>query len=338
DGHDMDAVAEALETARAVSDKPSIIACRTTIGYGAPNKGGTSAAHGEPLGEDELRKAKETLGIPLEPRFFVPDEARRFMGKAACARASFHARWQETFEAWRAANPEKAALWDRAHACALPDGWDDGLPEFEPSAKGMATRAASGKVLGALWDRLPELVGGSADLTPSNKTRADGAFDFSDTTPEGRYLRFGVREHAMGSICNGITLHGGLRAFGGTFLIFSDYMKPAVRLSALMGVPCLWVYTHDSIGLGEDGPTHQPVEQLAGLRAIPHLYVVRPCDANETREAWKLAIGHTAGPTAFALTRQDVPTLDRQKYGAADGLHRGAYVLADADGTPDVLL
>ena len=343
DGHDMDAVARALETARAVSDKPSIIACRTTIGYGAPNKGGTAAAHGEPLGEEELRKAKENLGIPLEPRFLVPEETRRFMGQAACERAASHARWEETFAAWREANPEKARLWDRVHARELPDGWDDDLPEFEPSEKGMATRAASGKVLGVLWERLPELVGGSADLTPSNKTRADGALDFTDAAPEGRYLRFGVREHAMGAICNGITLHGGLRAFGGTFLIFSDYMKPAVRLSALSGVPCLWIYTHDSIGLGEDGPTHQPVEQLAGLRAIPHLYVVRPCDANETREAWKLALMRTDAPTALALTRQNVPTLDRTTYTSAEGLHRGAYVLSDCDGAaegqlPDVLL
>jgi transketolase len=338
DGHDMDAVAEALRTARAVADRPSIIGCRTTIGFGAPTKAGTAGVHGEPLGEEELRKAKENLGIPLEPRFLVPDEARRFMGKAACERAASHSQWNETFEAWREANPEKAALWDQMHGPDLPDGWDADLPEFEPSAKGMATRAASGKVLGAVWGKLPQLIGGSADLTPSNKTRTDDALDFSDMHPEGRYLRFGVREHAMGALCNGITLHGGLRAFGGTFLIFSDYMKPAVRLSALMGVPCLWVYTHDSIGLGEDGPTHQPVEQLAGLRAIPHLYTVRPADASETLEAWKLALMRTEGPTALALTRQNVPTLDRSSLGPADGLHRGAYVLADADGTPDVLL
>jgi transketolase len=338
DGHDMDAVAEALRTARAVADRPSIIGCRTTIGFGAPTKAGTAGVHGEPLGEEELRKAKENLGIPLEPRFLVPDEARRFMGKAACERAAFHSRWNETLAAWREANPEKAALWDQMHGPDLPDAWDADLPDFEPSEKGMATRAASGKVLGTVWVKLPQLIGGSADLTPSNKTRTDDALDFSDAHPEGRYLRFGVREHAMGALCNGITLHGGLRAFGGTFLIFSDYMKPAVRLSALMGVPCLWVYTHDSIGLGEDGPTHQPVEQLAGLRAIPHLYTVRPCDANETREAWKLALMRTEGPTALALTRQNVPTLDRASFGSAEGLHRGAYVLADTDGTPDVLL
>ena len=337
DGHDLDAVAEALQTARAVADRPSIIACRTTIGFGAPSKAGTAAAHGEPLGEEELRKAKENLGIPLDPTFFVPDEAKRFMGKAACERAASYSRWEETFAAWREAHPEKAALWDEMHSPGLPDGWDADLPDFEPSP-GMATRAASGKVLGAVWDRLPYLIGGSADLTPSNKTRTDDAFDFSDATPEGRYLRFGVREHAMGAICNGISLHGGLRAFGGTFLIFSDYMKPAVRLSALMGAPCLWVYTHDSIGLGEDGPTHQPVEQLAGLRAIPNLYVVRPADANETREAWRLALERTGAPTALALTRQNVPTLDRNRYGAADGLHRGAYVLADSEGAPEVLL
>ena len=338
DGHDLDAVAAAVETARAVADRPSIIACRTTIGYGAPNKAGTAAAHGEPLGEDELAKTKEALGIPLDPRFFVPDETRRFMGQAACDRASAHAEWLETFDAWREANPEKAALWDRMHSRDLPDGWDADLPQFEASEKGMATRAASGKVLGALWEELPELMGGSADLTPSNKTRTDSAFDFSEATPEGRYLRFGVREHAMGALCNGLTVHGALRGFGGTFLIFSDYMKPAVRLSALMGLPCLWIYTHDSIGLGEDGPTHQPIEQLAGLRAIPNLYVVRPADANETREAWRLALTRADGPTAFAFTRQNVPTLDRTRYASADGVHRGAYVLSDCEGTPDVLL
>jgi transketolase len=338
DGHDMEAVEEAIRHARAAADRPSIISCRTTIGYGSPNKAGTAAAHGEPLGEEEVRRTKENLGIPQEPTFLVPDEVKQFMGEAACARASHHAVWQDLWARYRDEHAELAEKWDRMHGNELPDDWDSDIPDFPADAKGMATRGASGKVLDAIFERVPQLIGGSADLTPSNKTRSKEAQDFSKENPEGRYLRFGVREHAMGSMCNGISLHGGLRPFGGTFLIFSDYMKPAVRLAALEHANSIWVYTHDSIGLGEDGPTHQPVEHLAGLRAIPGLRVIRPCDANETAEAWRAALAYTEGPTALALTRQDLPTLDRSVYGAADGLHRGAYVLADTDGTPDVLL
>ncbi|HYE97227.1 MAG TPA: transketolase C-terminal domain-containing protein, partial [Rubricoccaceae bacterium] len=232
-----------------------------------------------------------------------------------------------------------AETWDTFFDLQLPDGWDADLAVFEASAKGEATRSASGKVLEKIVPKLPWLVGGSADLTPSNKTKTPDLQDHSVENPKGRYLRFGVREHAMGAILNGLTLHGGLRGFGGTFLIFSDYMKPAVRLAALMRCPSIFVYTHDSIGLGEDGPTHQPIEQLAGLRAIPNLWVVRPADANETAEAWKLALQRMDGPTALALTRQNVPTLDRSTFAPADQLHRGAYVLADAEGgPPDVIL
>ncbi|MFN3596893.1 MAG: transketolase [Rubricoccaceae bacterium] len=339
DGHDREAVAAALEAARGVLDRPSLIACRTTIGFGSPNRAGTAAAHGEPLGQAEAALTKERLGIPPEPLFLVPDGAADALRARAFAGSEARCDWTGRLDAYREAHPEKAAEFERRLRGDLPEGWQDVLPTFEASAKGEATRGASGKVLGALVEALPELMGGSADLTPSNKTRTEAHEDFTATHPAGRYLRFGVREHAMGAILNGLTLHGGLRGYGGTFLIFSDYMKPAVRLAALMKCPTVFVYTHDSIGLGEDGPTHQPVEQLAGLRAIPHLWTIRPADAAETVEAWRLAIGRTDGPTALALTRQNVPTLDRTRLAPAEGARRGAYTLADAEGgRPDVLL
>ncbi len=338
DGHDFEAVERALEEARAETDRPSIIGCRTVIGKGVPEIAGTHEVHSDPLGEERLRATKEHLGIPLEPAFFVPDAATGFMREAACDRAAAHSAWSDLWERYQEAHPDLAQKWEQMHRPAPPEGWDDALPEFEPDPKGMATRAASGKVLEAIFERVPQLVGGSADLTPSNKTMTKEAQSFEASNPEGRYLRFGVREHAMGAVCNGIALHGGLRPYGGTFLIFSDYMRPAVRLSALMGIDPIWIYTHDSVALGEDGPTHQPIEQLAGLRAIPDLYVVRPCDANETVAAWRMALERTGAPTALALTRQAVPTLDRSDLAPADGLRRGAYVLADSEGEPDVLL
>ncbi len=338
DGHDKAAVRDALHTAKGVLDRPSFIACRTTIGFGSPNKAGTSGIHSDALGEAEVKLTKENLGIPLEPTFFVPDEVKAFMGQAACERASAQSEWNERWDAWRDANPDLAERWDAMHSPTPPGDWESKLPTFDADAKGMATRASSGKVLDAIFMAVPALMGGSADLTPSNKTQAKEAHDFSAANPEGRYLRFGVREHGMGSILNGLTIHGGLRGFGGTFLVFSDYMKAAVRLSALMEVPVTWIYTHDSIALGEDGPTHQPVEQLAGLRAIPRMHVVRPADANETAQAWWLALKREDGPTLLALTRQGVPTLDRSEYASAEGTRRGAYVLADTDGEPDVLL
>ncbi len=338
DGHDKAAVRDALRTAKGVLDRPTLVNVRTTIGFGSPNKAGTSDAHSDAFGEEEIRLTKQNLGLPLEPAFHVPDEAKQFMGRATCERAEAHSAWKTRWDAWREANPDLAATWDEMHHPAPPDGWADALPTFEPDAKGMATRAASGQVLEAIFERIPALIGGSADLTPSNKTKTKEAQNFSHSTPEGRYLRFGVREHGMGAILNGLTIHGGLRGFGGTFLTFYDYMKPAVRLSALMHVPVLWVYTHDSVGLGEDGPTHQPIEHLAALRATPNLHTFRPADANETVEAWRLALERTDGPTAFAFTRQSVPTLDRSEYASAEGTRRGAYVLADAEGEPDVLL
>src|SRR5690606_118188 len=241
----------------------------------------------------EIAATKARLGLPADRTFFVPDDATTLLREQAFRGMEAHCGWQGRFNEFKEANPELAADFERRFACRLPDGWADALPSFEPDAKGMATRAASGKVLGALVPALPELMGGSADLTPSNKTRTDAMRDFSREHPEGRYLRFGVREHAMGAILNGLTLHGGVRGYGGTFLVFSDYMRPTIRLAALMGVPSLFVFTHDSVGLGEDGPTHQPIEHLMSLRAIPNLPVFRPCDANETAEAWRLAIERT---------------------------------------------
>jgi len=335
DGHDMDAVEHAVSLSRAVLDRPSLIACRTTIGFGSPNRAGTAAAHGEPLGVDEVALSKERLGIPAEPAFLVPEGADAALRAGAFRGMEAHCAWMGALNTARE-DAEWAARWDAHQSLTGLDGVE--LPAFEASEKGLATRAASGKVLEALMPALPWLVGGSADLTPSNKTRTPDLQDQSRANPAGRYLRFGVREHAMGAALNGLTVHGGLRAYGGTFLIFSDYMKPAIRIAALMKCPSIFVYTHDSIGLGEDGPTHQPIEQLAGLRAIPNLHVVRPADANETAEAWRMALSRTDGPTALALTRQNVPTLDRDVLAPAAGLHRGAYLLAEANGKPDVLL
>jgi transketolase len=338
DGHDRAAVRDALHTAKGVLDRPTLIACRTTIGFGSPNKAGTSDIHSDALGEEEVRATKDNLGLPTDKSFYVPDEVKAFMGKATCERAAAHSDWKTRWDAWRDANADLAEKWDAMHSPTPPPGWESALPTFEADVKGMATRAASGKVLDAIFDAVPALVGGSADLTPSNKTKAAGAQNFEAHHPEGRYLRFGVREHGMGAVLNGLTIHGGLRGFGGTFLVFSDYMKAAVRLSSLMEVPVTWIFTHDSIGLGEDGPTHQPVEQIAGLRAIPNMHVIRPADANETVEAWRHALNRAEGPTLLSLTRQGVPTIDRSTYAAAEGARRGAYVLADTDGEPDVLL
>jgi len=338
DGHDRDAVREAIATAKGTLDRPTLIACRTTIGFGSPNKAGTHDVHSDPLGEEEIRLTKKNLGLPTDKTFHVPDEVKRFMGKAACDRAAAHSDWKTRWDAWREDSADLAERWDAMHSPTPTGDWESELPTFDADAKGMATRAASGKVLDAIFDAVPALMGGSADLTPSNKTKAKEATDFTAHEPAGRYLRFGVREHGMGAILNGLTIHGGLRGFGGTFLIFSDYMKAAVRLSALMELPVTWVYTHDSVGLGEDGPTHQPIEQLAGLRSIPNMHVIRPADANETVEAWRMALKRHEGPTLFSLTRQGVPTLDRSTYASVEGAQRGAYVLADCDGTPDVLL
>lgn len=338
---------EAITAARAETRRPSIILLRTIIGWPAPNKQNTGSAHGSALGEDEVRATKEVLGFDPDRTFQVDDEVlgvtRSFTERARQVRAG----WDQQYQAWREANPERAALLDRISERRLPEGWTGSLPTF-PAGKDVATRSASGDVLSAVADVLPELWGGSADLAGSNNTTMDGAPSFLPAHRStkmfpgeeyGRTLHFGIREHAMGAILNGITLHGGTRAYGGTFLTFSDYMRPSVRLAALMAVPTIYVWTHDSIGLGEDGPTHQPIEHLSALRAIPGLDVVRPADANETAWAWRTILENTDRPAGLALTRQKVPTFERgdgaasgSTFGSAAGTARGAYVLAEAEG------
>ena len=337
DGNDLDAIDAAIHAAKAVDDKPSLIAIETRIGYGSPNRENTAKAHGEPLGEDELALTKSQLGWPAEPPFYVPDDVATHFRRAVSDGNSLEASWQAGMERYADAHPQLAAELDRRTRRDLPLDWGRGLPGFEPNDGPIATRAASGKVLNALAATVPEMIGGSADLAGSNKTLLDGHDDLGPGAFEGRNLRFGVRELAMGAMMNGMALHRGLRPYGGTFLIFSDYMRPAIRLAALMRLPTIYVYTHDSIGLGEDGPTHQPIEQLASLRAIPGLVVLRPGDANETREAWAAAI-EEEGPVAVALTRQKLPVLETDA--DASNVRRGAYIFADAnvDGEPEIIL
>ncbi len=337
-GHDHVAIHDAIQQAKAESDRPTLIDCKTTIGFGSPNRASTAKSHGEPLGEEEVALTKDNLGIPQEPKFLVPEGADTLLKEQAFSGMEAHCKWEGRHSEYRDANPQQAVEFERRFAGTLPEGWDADIPVFEADEKGMATRAASGKVLEAITASLPELIGGSADLSGSNKTETSATKHLTAGDPSGRYVHYGVREHAMGSIMNGFSLHGGVRGYGGTFLIFYDYMRPPVRLAALMGINPVFVYTHDSIGLGEDGPTHQPVEQLAGLRSVPNCWVIRPADANETAEAWRVAIKRTEGPTALALTRQSVPTMNRSDYASAEGVRRGGYVLSDSEGTPDVIL
>jgi len=334
DGNDVEAIDAAIRAAK-VDPRPSLICVRTTIGYGAPKKQGTAKAHGEPLGDEELKAAKENLGWPVEPRFLIPGEVLEFYREAIEKGREREFDWKMKLDAYKQIHPASGAELDRRLKGELPKGWDKDLPIFPVDEKGMATRASSGKVLNALSVKLPELIGGSADLTPSNNTKFDEAGDFQTDNPIGRYLRFGVREHAMGAALNGINLFGGLIAYGGTFLIFSDYMKPAIRIAAISEVPSIFVFTHDSVGLGEDGPTHQPIEHLMALRAVPNLTVIRPADANEVREAWKVAIAHRHGPTALALTRQAVPTFEPSN---SPTVEKGAYVLKDFGTNPQLIL
>ncbi len=339
DGNDLEAIETAITEAQMDKGRPSFIAVRTHIGYGSPNKQDKSAAHGEPLGEEEIRLTKENLGWPIEPPFLIPDEASIHFRQAIDKGEEIEARWQKDFSSYKEANPDLAREWDIWMNGNLPEGWDSDIPDFPADKKGMATRVASGSVLNAVAPHLPNLLGGSADLAPSNKTEIKGEKDFQTDIYEGRNLRFGVREHAMGSILNGMALHGGLIPYGGTFLVFSDYMRPAIRLAALMDLKIIYIFTHDSIGLGEDGPTHQPIEHLSALRTIPNLTVIRPCDANETSEAWRYALESQKGPVALALSRQNLPTLDRSTFAPASELSKGAYILHDTrDGKPDVIL
>ena len=342
DVNDVQALYKALVRARDERDRPSFISVRSIIGYPAPHKQNTGKAHGSALGADEVRATKEILGFPPDVAFYCPDEVLAHTRKVVDRGRELNAQWQQRFEKWVADNPDRAAELDRISNRRLPEGWDGKLPDFEGETS-MATRKASGACINAIAPALPELWGGSADLADSNNTEIEGAESFLPPShggsPYGRILHFGIREHAMGAILNGITLHGGTRVFGGTFLVFSDYMRGAVRLAALMKLPVIYIWTHDSIGLGEDGPTHQPIEHLAALRAIPGLDVVRPADATETAIAWRTAIEHDDRPTALVLTRQNVPVLDRASYASAEGVTKGAYVLAEAGtGTPRCIL
>ena len=336
DGNDVDAVATAIEQALA-DDRPSLIVARTAIAFGSPNLQGDAAAHGAPLGEEEVRLTKQALGWPAEPAFHVPEEALAEFRTALDRGRAWEAEWSEGTAAYERDHPAVAETWRQALTGAPPPGWDDGIPGFTPDDGPMATRQASGKVLNALIDGLPTLVGGSADLAPSTNTLLADAGDQASDRGTGHNMHFGVREHAMGGIVNGMALHGGVYPYSATFLVFSDYMRPALRLAALQQAHVVFIFTHDSIGLGEDGPTHQPVEHLASLRAIPGLTVLRPADANETAACWRLAI-ERPGPSALILTRQALPVFDDVARVSA-GVHRGAYVLADvAAGDPDVIL
>jgi len=337
DSEDLEALGSAIEAAQA-DPRPSLIRVRSHIAYPAPNAQDTAASHGAPLGDEEIAATKEVLGWPADETFRVPSDALAHCRQVGERGAAQQAEWAEKRQTWAVANPEDAAELERCLAGELPDGWEKDLPRFEASPEGTATRSSAGKVLLALMDRVPNLVGGSADLAPSTKTLHPKLGTFGD--PEGvpRNIHFGIREHAMGAICTGMALHGGVIPFASTFLVFSDYMKPALRLAALMEQRVISVFTHDSVGLGEDGPTHQPVEQIAGLRAIPDLTVIRPADANEARHAW-IAAMQREGPVALVLSRQNVPTLDRNDVAAAVGAERGAYILADANlGDPEVIL
>ena len=354
DGNDLAAIQAALEAARAETCRPSLIVVRTHIGYGSPHLQDTFEAHGSPLGADEVRLTKERLGWPVEPPFNIPEEALQHFRRALEAGREAEDAWSGLLDAYAREFPDLAAELCRVMAGELPEGWDAEIPRFAPDQKGVATRVAAGKVLNAIAPRLPQLIGGSADLDPSTHTAMAGLGDFQSSllhpadrqgavgdtwSYDGRNLHFGVREHGMGAIVNGMAAHGGTIPFGATFLTFSDYLRPALRLAALMGLHVIHVFTHDSIALGEDGPTHQPVEQLAALRAIPNLVVIRPGDANEAAVAWRVALEMRNRPVALVLSRQNLPVLDRGSVAPADGLWRGGYVLADAAGeTPDLIL
>jgi transketolase len=339
DGNDLEAIGKAIAAAQKETQRPSIIAVRTHIGYGSPNKQDKASAHGEPLGPDEIIRTKENLGWPVDPPFFIPDEALNHFRRAVDKGKELEDAWQQNLGSYREVYPELSQKWQQWLNGELPDNWDKDIPQFSADPKGTATRVASGAVLNAIAPYSPNLSGGSADLAPSTKTLINEESDFQTAQFNGRNFRFGVREHAMGSILNGMALHGSLIPYGATFLVFSDYMRPAIRLAALTDLKVIYVFTHDSIGLGEDGPTHQPVEHLSALRAIPNLTVIRPCDANETAEAWRTALKQKSGPVALALSRQNVPTLDRKIFAPAAGLQQGAYILSDPEnGNPEIIL
>ena len=337
DGEDIDAIDAAIRLAQAESSRPSLISVRNHIGYGSP-KQDTAAAHGEPLGASATKETKQTLGWPQQPTFYIPEEALAYFREAVPRGAAHQRDWSERFGSYRRADPEMAMQLDRSLRGELPNGWEAGLPSFHPDLKGIATRDASGKVMNALAEHVPQLMGGSADLSPSTKTTLIGYGDMGFGKDIGRNLHFGIREHAMGGIVNGMALHGGIIPYGATFLVFSDYMRPSLRLAALMRAPSIFIFTHDSIGLGEDGPTHQPVSQLLSLRSIPGLLVIRPADANETVAAWKIALQQRK-PVALVFSRQKLPVLDPDRYPITAGVPRGAYILVDSEAQlPQVIL
>ncbi len=354
DGNDLQAIDQALRAARDETTRPSLVLVRTHIGYGSPGKQDTFEAHGSPLGEDEVKRTKQRLGWPAEPPFFLPEEALACFRESVGKGEKSEAEWNRRFSAYAQKFPDLAREFEEVMHGELPKGWDAAVPVFPADAKGLATRTASGKILNAIAPKLPTLIGGSADLNPSTFTVLQNLGDFESSERDfshsqgsagggygyaGRNLHFGVREHGMAASLNGMAAHGGIIPFGSTFLMFSDYMRPAIRLAALMELGVIYVFTHDSIGVGEDGPTHQPIEQVAALRAIPQLTVIRPGDANETAVAWRVAVESRHRPVALVLTRQNVPTLDRNQFAAAEGLRRGAYILADAPGgKPDIVL
>jgi len=354
DGNDIEAVSRAIEKAQEETERPSLISVRTHIGYGSPHKHDTFEVHGSPLGKDEVTATKKNLGWPLEPEFYIPEEVYAHFRHVIEKGMKFEEEWNERFKSYSKKYPELKAELDNMMSSSLPDGWNRDIPFFEPDKKGIATRAACGQVMNAAAKYIPSLIGGSADLNPSTNTalKGKGNFQAPDSGDEraqgavsggwgydGSNIAYGVREHAMGAVSNGLALHGGLIPFASTFLIFSDYMRPAIRLAALMKLHVIYVFTHDSVALGEDGPTHQPVEHLASLRAMPNLTVIRPADANETSEAWKVAIAHRNGPVALILTRQKAPVIDRQKYKSASELTMGAYVIADCSSCmPEIIV
>ncbi len=337
DVNDLAALDRAIREAQKETQRPSLIIVNSHIGYGAPHKQDTAEAHGEPLGAEEIRLTKVNYGWPPDAQFLVPEEAKAYMGKAVDRGAKLEQEWDDHYKAWAQAFPELAKEWELIASRDLPQGWDKDIPSFPADAKGVATRESNNKVLNAVAKNVPWLIGGAADLAPSTKTLIKDSGSFERGEYSGRNFHFGIREHAMGAIVNGMSVSG-VRAYGATFFIFSDYMRPAIRLAALMDLPAIFIYTHDSVGLGEDGPTHQPIEQLMSLRAMPRLMVFRPADANEVSETWRYIMQLKHEPVALALTRQALPTFDRTKYASAAGVAKGAYVLADSGGTPDVIL
>ncbi len=338
DGNDLDAIEAAIAAAREEKERPSLVCVRTHIGFGSPHKQDDASVHGAPLGEEEVKLTKEALGWPLEPEFYVPDEVREHFRQAADRGREQHRRWEEDYREYAAEHDEAAAMFDTVMKGDVPEGWDREMPSFTADDGPLATRSASGKVINAIASDLINLIGGSADLAPSNNTYINDYDTFEPGRKCGRNIHFGVREHAMGGIVNGLAQHGGIIPYGGTFLIFSDYMRGAIRVGALQKAPAIWVFTHDSVGVGEDGPTHQPVENLMALRAIPNLVVIRPADANETVEAWRAAVERCCGgtPVALALSRQKLPVLENPA--AGDGVRRGAYVIAEAPGEVDAII